>query len=73
VSRSEALKVIEKLLRSSKTVIVDVERKHYKEALELSSLSGIHVWDYLCILPLKEIIDIDYTNDQHFSTLQQKA
>ncbi len=61
-----ALEIIKKLMRSSKTVVVEVKRKHYRESLRLSSLSGIHVWDYLCIIPLKGIIDIAYTNDKHF-------
>jgi len=66
MNRSEALSITEKLMRSSRTVLVEVKRKHYKEALRLSNLSGIHVWDYLCILPLKNMIDIAYTNDEHF-------
>ena len=66
IDRGEALRIIEKLMKSSKTVIIEVKKKHYREALRLSSLSGIHIWDYLCILPLKGVIDIAYTNDQHF-------
>ena len=62
----KALDIIEKLARSSKTVIVDVRRKHYREALRQSSMTGIHVWDYLCIIPLKGLIDIAYSNDKHF-------
>ncbi len=62
----EAFNIIDKIMKSSKTVIVEVKKKHYREALRLSSISGIHIWDYLCILPLKDSIDIAYTNDKHF-------
>ena len=53
-------------MKSTRTIVVEVKKRHYKEALRLSSLSGIHIWDYLCIIPLKELIDIAYTNDKHF-------
>ena len=66
MNRKEALDIVEKISGSSKTVLVEVKRRHYKEALRQSSLSGIHVWDYLCIIPLKGMINIAYTNDKHF-------
>ncbi len=62
----EVLGIIEKIIKSTRTAIVEVKKKHYREALRLSSLSGIHVWDYLCIIPLREVIDVAYTNDKHF-------
>ncbi len=52
-------------MRSSRTVIVEVKKRHYREALRLSSISGIHIWDYLCIIPLKDMVDVAYTNDKH--------
>ena len=66
MSIEEAHGIVEKLARSSKTVIVEVKRKHYREALRHSSLTGIHVWDYLCVIPLRNLVDIAYTNDKHF-------
>lgn len=62
----QALGIVEKIMKSAKTVVVEVKKRHYKEALRLSSLSGIHVWDYLCIIPLKGLIEVAYTNDRHF-------
>ncbi len=53
-------------MKSSRTVLVEVKKRHYREALRLSSLSGIHIWDFLCIIPLKGLMDIAYTNDRHF-------
>ena len=61
-----AWEIVEKIMRSSRTVIVEFKKRHYKEALRLSSISGIHVWDYLCIIPLKDMVDVAYTNDKHF-------
>ena len=66
MDKKETLGIIEKIMKSSRTVLVEVKKRHYREALRLSSLSGIHVWDYLCIVPLKGIIDVAYTNDEHF-------
>ena len=66
MDKKDALEILEKISGSSKTVIINVKKKHYKKALKLSNLSGIHIWDYLCILPLKGLIDIAYTNDKHF-------
>lgn len=66
MNRENALRIVEKLTKSSRTVIIEVKKRHYKEALKLSSTSGIHIWDYLCILPLKGVIDVAYTNDKHF-------
>ena len=62
----QALEIIDKIMKSSKTVLVEVKKRHYTEALKLSGVSGIHVWDYLCVIPLKELIDVAYTNDRHF-------
>ncbi len=62
----EARAIIEKIMSSTRTVVVEVKRRHYREALRLSSLSGIHIWDYLCIVPLKGLVDVAYTNDKHF-------
>jgi len=62
----KALAIIEDIVNSTRTVIVEVRKKHYREALRLSTISGIHVWDYLCIVPLKGLIDVAYTNDKHF-------
>ncbi len=62
----QALEIIDKIMKSSKTVLVEVKKRHYREALKLSGVSGIHVWDYLCVIPLKELIDVAYTNDRHF-------
>lgn len=40
--------------------------EHINKALEISSQSGIHIWDYLCVLPIYKGIDMIYTCDEHF-------
>lgn len=66
MNTKDALNIIESISRSSRVVLVEVKRKHYIEALRISSMSGIHVWDYLCLLPLKDLVEVAYTNDKHF-------
>ena len=40
--------------------------KHVKEAIELSLKSAIHIWDYICVLPLYNDVEILYSCDEHF-------
>ncbi|MCI4408505.1 MAG: hypothetical protein JHC26_05390 [Thermofilum sp.] len=42
---------------------------HLKDALEESAKTGIHVWDYLCFLPVKDYIDVVYSCDIHFQKI----
>ena len=39
---------------------------YLNEALELSLKSKIHIWDYLCVLPIYKEIDVIYSCDVHF-------
>lgn len=54
------------LLLSERVVKIPVTVSHVKEALKLSKESGIHVWDFFCIIPIKEYIDVIYSVDKHF-------
>ena len=40
--------------------------KHVIEAIQLSMKSGIHIWDYICVLPLYNHVEILYSCDEHF-------
>ena len=43
-----------------------ITQEHLKTCITLSTDSGIHIWDYICVVPLiKEIIEI-YSCDAHF-------
>ena len=39
---------------------------HVKKAMTLSTQSGIHIWDYLCVLPLYNDVEVLYTCDTHY-------
>jgi len=41
-------------------------RSHVDEALSLSAESGVHVWDYLVVLPWRGRIDRVITMDPHY-------
>jgi len=73
MDRGQALSIVEKIARSSRTVVVEVRRRHYREALRLSASTGIHLWDYLCVVPLKGLVEVAYTNDKHFLHPTMKA
>ena len=38
-----------------------INEDHIKESLKLSRDSKIHIWDYLCILPMINDLDLIYT------------
>ena len=39
---------------------------HIKQAIEYSIKRKIHIWDYICVLPLYNDLDIIYSCDEHF-------
>ena len=43
-----------------------ISLEHIKKAVALSIKNGIHIWDYLCVLPLYKDVDILYSCDEHF-------
>lgn len=57
---------IEKLTESDNVNVFDISWPDFVEALNRSKKSQIHIWDYLCVVPIKDDIKIAYTNDQHF-------
>ncbi|MHA1721957.1 MAG: hypothetical protein ACTSXW_02670 [Candidatus Baldrarchaeia archaeon] len=54
------------LLFSERIIKVPVTSSHVQEALKLSRESGIHIWDFLCIVPIREYLDRIYTVDKYF-------
>ncbi len=43
-----------------------VLESHVKMAIDLSVKSGIHAWDYICVLPVVDEVEIIYSCDEHF-------
>jgi len=65
-SKTIASKYCNQLLSSKFMHWYQVFDKHVKEAVELSMKSGIHIWDYICVLPLYNDVEILYSCDEHF-------
>jgi hypothetical protein len=42
---------------------------HLKDALEESAKTGIHIWNYLCFLPVKDYIDVVFSCYIHFQMI----
>nr|MDO8086223.1 hypothetical protein [Candidatus Sigynarchaeum springense] len=53
------------LLKSRFMKWFPINEAHLQESLRLSTQSRIHVWDYLCVLPIIQNVDILYTCDNH--------
>jgi hypothetical protein len=57
---------IKNLIKLDNVIIIHNEISHLKDAIKYSSESGIHVWDFLCILPLLDYVETIYSCDHHF-------
>jgi hypothetical protein len=64
--KNVASKYCNQLLSSKFMNWFQVLYKHVKKAIEISTKSGIHIWDYLCVLPLYNEVEILYSCDEHF-------
>ena len=73
IDRSFCLEYIQKLLDAKFMKWYNVAREDIKKALILSKEAKIHIWDYICILPMIHELNIIYTCDKHFqhSTFKQ--
>lgn len=65
----EARMLLEEIAADPKVVKVPLTLEHYREAASESSRTGIHIWDYLCLLPVKDYVDVVYSTDPHFREL----
>ncbi|MGQ9722196.1 MAG: hypothetical protein ACUVXA_12845 [Candidatus Jordarchaeum sp.] len=57
---------VQNIMDSEEIVKVEVTKKDLIEAMQLSAQSGIHIWDFLCFVPVKKYIDVVHTADEHF-------
>lgn len=57
---------IHDLMNSKSARVLPISDKDLREAIDLSAKSNIHLWDYLCVIPLKSYISTIYTTDIHF-------
>jgi predicted nucleic acid-binding protein len=57
---------VRNLLQAKNIIKYEVTCEHVEDAIDASKRSGIHIWDFLCVLPVSQGLDIIYTCDQHF-------
>jgi len=65
-SKDKAKKYCSSLIDSDFIYWYPIDLKDIIKAIQLSSESNIHIWDYLCIIPLCKAVDVIFTFDQHF-------
>ncbi len=68
----EAFSVITSIIEDPLIVKVPVTIEVLREAMKESAETGIHVWDYLCFLPVRDMIDVIYSADPHFKVIGEK-
>lgn len=66
IPRDFVSKYCNQLLDSQFMRWFEVMESHVKNAVDLSVKSGIHVWDYICVLPIQDEVEIFYSCDEHF-------
>jgi len=54
------------LLSSRFIIWFEINENHLKKSLKMSIESSIHIWDFLCVVPLLDEVDILYSCDKHF-------
>jgi len=60
------LEYLTSLMESPNVILRETLPEHVKKAVESSMESGIHLWDFLCIYPILDELEIIYTCDAHF-------
>ena len=70
--REEAANIVLAILKDSDIVKVPLLQRHVEEAIKESATSGIHVWDYLCFLPVKDYVDTIFSCDFHFQKIGEE-
>ncbi len=59
-------KFMTSLASAPTSTIIEISKEVYERCTQLSQQSNIHIWDFLCIIPLSGKIDLIYTTDKHF-------
>ena len=72
IPKSHAEAIVRSIIEDDNIVKVTVTLEHIEEAIKESVESNIHVWDYLCFIPVKDYIDTVFTCDEHFIRIGKK-
>ncbi len=68
----EALSVINGIIEDPSIVKVPVTMEALMKAIKESAETGIHVWDFLCFLPVSNMIEVVYSADPHFKVIGER-
>ncbi len=68
----EALAIVERIMEDESIVKVPITADVIREALKESSETRIHVWDFLCFLPVRGFVDIAYSSDPLFRVIGER-
>lgn len=63
---AQAAKLVKDILERENVTYKVISIEVFKRAMDLSAESGIHIWDFLVVLPFEGEIDLIYTMDPHF-------
>jgi len=69
---TQVKKIIQSIRESKNATIINITAEHVVKSIELSVKSNIHVWDFICVIPLIDQIVKIYTTDQHFNNVTFK-
>ncbi|MBS7247335.1 MAG: hypothetical protein QXN15_10880 [Candidatus Jordarchaeales archaeon] len=72
VPLDEALRIVVGIMEDDGIVKIPTSLGHVKESVEACKETGIHVWDFLCFIPVKNYVNVVYSLDKHFLTIGKK-
>ena len=72
VPRNLVENIVKSIIEDNNIVKVPITLRHIEIAVKESVENNIHIWDYLCFIPIKDFIDIIYTCDKHFIKIGEK-
>ncbi len=72
IPTKEAVAIVESLLSDDSIVKVPVLAEHVRVSFAESKETGIHVWDFLCFVPLRNYVDVIYSLDRHFLSIGER-
>jgi len=68
----EAYSIVTGIIEDASIVKVPLTMEHVMKALKESLDTGIHIWDFLCFLPVREFVDTIYSADSHFKLIGKR-
>ncbi len=63
---NEAFAIADGLMKDDSIIKVPILAEHVIESIIASKETGIHIWDFLCFIPLKNYVEVIYSLDKHF-------